>query len=724
MILLIELLALVLILLLALVEAFVISIREKWRDGVGNDFGKTKKRCAKRLIREIRGMETHARQRKHILRYLKKIRINKMNSTTSQVEDLPEILDQFAARKVLIGLFHLPPIDLGLTLTTDILTTGKELVLNRPPVGLPHRRVDVTAALDLARFLDTMMAARKVLQDLKEPKAIHLDTRENLLFKVADETIFVDSEEQLVERRDAAANRNEITSVMLYRPHSLFGLTLDVSAACDVARAFDIMIAALYFCLQYQTPSDQTIPLVHFGYFGDLKQVLVDETIFVDNEKGLVETPIPSTARDCSTSGKEVVLYRPRFFDGLTLDLTVACDVARICQTISAVPIYMDYRRITELSIPAEFFKVIGAQTQIVADETVIVDSEEQSSLNTTAVSERDCSTKGKEVVLYRPRFFNELTLDLTVACDVARMCQTISAAPIYMDYRRITELSIPIGAQTQIVADETVIVDSEEQSSLNTTAVSERDCFTTGKEVVLYRPRFFHGLTLDFTVACDVARMCQAISAAPIYMDYRRITELSIPAELFKVIGAQTQIVADETVIVDSEEQSSLNTTAVSEGCKQQQNDVISLSTSQVNDDEKGETEHSHAFLYDDDFVELQPPVPTRPRELVKWVVPSDVTDNGLDLDEVESWEVSDMFATNEANFGYKSTFDETMSEYTTLLVVEDTTDYVLRRERACRLADEIEAKKRADQAIQAKQPKKRKKKARRRSRKSECPY
>ncbi|XP_071819826.1 uncharacterized protein [Apostichopus japonicus] len=631
MILLIELLAILLILFLALVEAFIISIREKWRDGVGNDFVKTKKRCAKRLIREIRGMETHARQRKHILRYLKKIRINKMNRTTSQVEDLPEILDQFAARKVLTCIFPLPPIDLGLTLTTDILTTGKELVFYRPPVGLPHRRVDVTAALDLARFLDTIMAASKVLQDLKEPKAIHLDTRENLLFKVvADETIFVDSEEQLVERRDAAANRNEITSVMLYRPHSLFGLTLDVSAACDVARAFDIMIAALYWCLQYQTPSDQTIPLVHFEYFGDLKQVLVDETIFVDNEKGLVETPIPSTARDCSTTGKEVVLYRPRYFHGLTLDLTVACDVARMCQAISAAPIYIS----------------------------------------------------------------------------------------------RITELNIPIGDQTQIVADETVIVDSEEQSSVNNTAVSERDWFTTGKEVVLYRPRFFHGLTLDLTVACDVARMCQTISAAPIYIDYRRITELSIPVELFKVIGAQTQIVADETVIVDSEEQSCLNTTAVSECCKQQQNDVISLSTSQVNDDKKGETEHSHAFLFDDDFVELQLPVPIRPRELVKWVGPSDVTDNGLDLDEVESWEVSDMFATNEANFGYKSTFDETMSEYTTLLVVEDTTDYVLRRERASRLADEIEAKKRADQAIQAKQPKKRKKKTRRRSRKSECPY
>ncbi|XP_071849853.1 uncharacterized protein [Apostichopus japonicus] len=208
MILLIELLALVLILLLALVEAIIISIREKWRDGVGNDFGKTRKRSAKRLIREIREMETHARQRNHILRYLKKIRINQMKRTTSQVEDLPEILDQFAASKVLISLFPLPPIDLGLTLTTDILPTGKELILYRPPVDVSHRRVDVTAALDLARSLDTIMVASKVLQDLKELKAVHLDTRENLLFKVvADETIFVDSEEQLVERRDVAPNR-------------------------------------------------------------------------------------------------------------------------------------------------------------------------------------------------------------------------------------------------------------------------------------------------------------------------------------------------------------------------------------------------------------------------------------------------------------------------------------------------------------------------------------
>ncbi|XP_071850165.1 uncharacterized protein [Apostichopus japonicus] len=74
---------------------------------------------------------------------------------------------------------------------------------------------------------------------------------------------------------------------MLYRPHFPFGLTLDVSAACDVARAFETMIAALYWCLHYQTPSGQTIPLVHFGYFGDFKPVLVDETIFVDNEQYL-----------------------------------------------------------------------------------------------------------------------------------------------------------------------------------------------------------------------------------------------------------------------------------------------------------------------------------------------------------------------------------------------------------------------------------------------------
>ncbi|XP_071810871.1 uncharacterized protein [Apostichopus japonicus] len=129
-------------------------------------------------------------------------------------------------------------------------------------------------------------------------------------------------------------------------------------------------------------------------------------------------------------------------------------------------------------------------------------------------------------------------------------------------------------------------------------------------------------------------------------------------------------------------------------------------------------------AFLYDEDFAKRPFLEPMRPRYLVKWEELSDITDHGLDLDQNDGWEVNEMFDTNEINFGYKSTFDKTMPEYTTILEREDTTEYKIRWERACRLADEIEAKKRADQAFQASQPKKRKRKPRHSIKREECPY
>ncbi|XP_071811057.1 ataxin-2-like protein [Apostichopus japonicus] len=112
------------------------------------------------------------------------------------------------------------------------------------------------------------------------------------------------------------------------------------------------------------------------------------------------------------------------------------------------------------------------------------------------------------------------------------------------------------------------------------------------------------------------------------------------------------------------------------------------------------------------------------RPRYLVKWEELSDITDHCLNLDQNEGWEVNEMFDTNAINFGYKSTFDKTMPEYTTILEREHKTEYKIRWERACRLADEIEAKKRADQAFQASQPKKRKRKPRRSIKREENPY
>ena len=37
------------------------------------------------------------------------------------------------------------------------------------------------------------------------------------------------------------------------------------------------------------------------------------------------------------------------------------------------------------------------------------------------------------------------------------------------------------------------------------------------------------------------------------------------------------------------------------------------------------------------------------------------------------EGWEVSDMFATNEAEFGYRSTYNEAMPEYTWVILSLD---------------------------------------------------
>ncbi|KAJ8041753.1 hypothetical protein HOLleu_12657 [Holothuria leucospilota] len=49
-------------------------------------------------------------------------------------------------------------------------------------------------------------------------------------------------------------------------------------------------------------------------------------------------------------------------------------------------------------------------------------------------------------------------------------------------------------------------------------------------------------------------------------------------------------------------------------------------------------------------------------------------------------------MYATNATKFNYKTTLDDDLSEYTTVLVREDTEEDRLRWERACRLANEIQ--------------------------------
>ncbi|PIK34722.1 hypothetical protein BSL78_28454 [Apostichopus japonicus] len=77
--------------------------------------------------------------------------------------------------------------------------------------------------------------------------------------------------------------------------------------------------------------------------------------------------------------------------------------------------------------------------------------------------------------------------------------------------------------------------------------------------------------------------------------------------------------VVADETVIVDSELQSCEATVTFSESCIKQQIAVIDSLP--------------EAFLYDEDIAELPSVEPIRPLELVKWARPGDIAYHHIDL-------------------------------------------------------------------------------------------
>ncbi|XP_071849952.1 uncharacterized protein [Apostichopus japonicus] len=87
--------------------------------------------------------------------------------------------------------------------------------------------------------------------------------------------------------------------------------------------------------------------------------------------------------------------------------------------------------------------------------------------------------------------------------------------------------------------------------------------------------------------------------------------------------------------------------------------------------------------------------------RKLEAWApIEDDVADKRLleveldstDLAKGNGWDAAEMFATNQRDFGYESTFKEDLQEYTTPLPEEDTKEFRERRARADRLAKQIE--------------------------------
>ncbi|KAJ8028694.1 Ataxin-2-like protein [Holothuria leucospilota] len=154
--------------------------------------------------------------------------------------------------------------------------------------------------------------------------------------------------------------------------------------------------------------------------------------------------------------------------------------------------------------------------------------------------------------------------------------------------------------------------------------------------------------------------------------------------------------VAADETRLVDGNTQPKMITSAT-KNCPEVLNNPTELSASsqltsaKVNKSYRPQSTKG-LFLTDKEIATGLLYQPKGPRNLVKWEYFDDDNNEDFKLDEGTGWDLNDMYATNATKFNYKTTLDDDLSEYTTVLVREDTEEDRLRWERACRLANEIQ--------------------------------
>lgn len=78
--------------------------------------------------------------------------------------------------------------------------------------------------------------------------------------------------------------------------------------------------------------------------------------------------------------------------------------------------------------------------------------------------------------------------------------------------------------------------------------------------------------------------------------------------------------------------------------------------------------------------------------KELEPWVGEGEIDLGGLDSERANGWDPNDMFKCNAENFNVKSSYDDSLAQYTTPLQKKDTEEYKRREEQASKLAAEIE--------------------------------
>ncbi|KAJ8028787.1 Ataxin-2-like protein [Holothuria leucospilota] len=175
----------------------------------------------------------------------------------------------------------------------------------------------------------------------------------------------------------------------------------------------------------------------------------------------------------------------------------------------------------------------------------------------------------------------------------------------------------------------------------------------------------------------------------------------------LEEVSNVTITVETDETTLVDGNNQPKMITSAPKKSPEALHNPVKCTATSQETETKVKESKTSQgSFLTDKEIATGLLYQPKGPRNLVKWEYFDDGNNDDFKLDEGTGWDLHDMYATNAAKFNYKTTLDDDLSEYTTVLVREDTEEDRLRWERACRLAAEIQKRSPTDRRERAAKP------------------
>ncbi|XP_071946534.1 uncharacterized protein [Antedon mediterranea] len=160
----------------------------------------------------------------------------------------------------------------------------------------------------------------------------------------------------------------------------------------------------------------------------------------------------------------------------------------------------------------------------------------------------------------------------------------------------------------------------------------------------------------------------------------------------IFSTISQSAEVVLEVVHMIEGNTNEVPNKDRVIDKLVIKAKDIVSLTARDVDVEYAVKSDSQSGFMTDGDISGKKSNGQAGERELEQWT-PSNDASADLSLDgDTNGWSVEDMFKANEKQFGYESSYDKTLQDYTTVLHKDDSEEYRSKQERANRLAAEIE--------------------------------